>query len=119
MSMTLARASKVAGTNYPKLTDPAVIEAAEAYVAAANAATQADKVKEALKPTLREALGEAPKAQAGAYVLSMSEVAPSPPKLAPVGSPTDPWDIVITPDMVGKIIRGKAGSVRLLVKAAG
>ena len=88
-----------AGTNYPVIKDKALIAAAEEYFTLARDESRIALRKKELKPQLLAAMAGAPKAYAGARLLSASEVATIP------AMP----DREITKAMLGQVLPGSKG----------
>lgn len=84
--------------NFPVIHDPVKVKLVKDFLDAKAAAA---KLKE-LQAEVMMLLGDSPKAMVGPYVLAVSPVKGSP-------------DRVITPDMVGETIKGRAAGQRLTV----
>jgi hypothetical protein len=100
---TLKQAAALAGTNLPVLRSKEILDAAAAYATASKAESDAKKIKEALAPMLKAAMAGAPKAKAGEYELTTTDVAAS------LGT-------LITAEMVGTYVGGRAAQQRFSVK---
>jgi hypothetical protein len=88
-----------AGTNYPIITDPALVKLAAEYAKAAPEKNRLEKRLKEIKPVLLQAMGDASIAYAGTHVLTRTEVAELPETVGPK----------ITRSMVGKHMPGKEG----------
>lgn len=88
--------------NFPVFRDPALLAQVERFVALKSAVAEAEKETKRLREAIIVAMEGAPKAIAGTRVIQLTEVAGSP-------------DRIITADMVGQVIKGRAGSVQLRV----
>jgi hypothetical protein len=88
-----------AGTNYPVITDPALVKLAAEYAKAAPEKNRLEKRLKEIKPVLLQAMGDASVAYAGTHVLTRTDVAELPETVGPK----------ITRSMVGKHMPGKEG----------
>jgi hypothetical protein len=92
-------ATPPAGTNHPVLKDKKIIAAADEYATLKAESSRIERRLKELKPLLEAAMDGAPVAYAGKRILNLSYT-----EATPAGA-----NQVITRDMIGQIIPGKAG----------
>jgi hypothetical protein len=88
-----------AGSNYPVITDPALVKLAADYAKGAPEKNRLEKMLKDAKPVLLQAMGDVAVAYAGKVVLTRTEV---------IGTPDTPGE-KITRSMVGQHMPGKKG----------
>ncbi|MBO1077243.1 hypothetical protein [Roseomonas marmotae] len=88
-----------AGTNHPVIKDKKIIAAAEEYATLKKDASRIERRLKELKPVLEAAMDGAPVAYAGARILNLSVTEATP----------EGQNQVITREMIGQVIPGKAG----------